>query len=422
MILVASTRGNGGRLAAHLLNDKDNDHVTLEEMRGFIASDLPGAMAEAEAIAKGTYCRKPLFSVSLNPPTSAEVEIAAFYEAAARIEAALGLEGQPRAIVIHEKEGRRHAHVVWSRIDAHEMKAVELPYFKNRLKEISKEIFLEQGWELPEGHKENGWKNPLNFTLQEWQQAKRIGLDPRELKQMFQDAWQHSDNLPSFKNALEEHGYFLAKGDRRGVVAVDLNGEVFSVSRYSGVKTRELTEKLKGAEHLPTVDEMEAKLRGKLVERIREHINQDREQKAEEILPLKAELLRVAESQRAERRLLESKQEERRKVENKMRADRFRRGLGTILDLLTGRLFQIRRQNEGEAYAGHLRDRAQRERLFKEQMKERGAIQKRIEQLRARHQHQRTLLARQFSDVLRLNGIQEHAQTRHRENEPDLEM
>jgi hypothetical protein len=60
---------------------------------------------------------------------------------------------------------------VWSRIDAEAMKAINLPHFKNRLCALSKELYLEHGWILPEGHRENGWKNPLNFTLAEWQQA-----------------------------------------------------------------------------------------------------------------------------------------------------------------------------------------------------------------------------------------------------------
>ena len=29
----------------------------------------------------------------------------------------LGLEGQPRAVVMHEKRGREHIHVVWARTD-----------------------------------------------------------------------------------------------------------------------------------------------------------------------------------------------------------------------------------------------------------------------------------------------------------------
>jgi hypothetical protein len=41
----------------------------------------------------------------------------AFEAAIDMAEQRLGLDGHPRAIVFHEKEGRRHAHAVWSRID-----------------------------------------------------------------------------------------------------------------------------------------------------------------------------------------------------------------------------------------------------------------------------------------------------------------
>lgn len=117
MILKGSQRGGAGALAAHLFNDRDNDHVELLELRGFVSTDLSGALAEADAVAKGTQCRQFLFSLSLNPPRQAEAGIEVMVEAADRAEERLGLKGQPRAIVVHEKEGRRHIHVVWSRID-----------------------------------------------------------------------------------------------------------------------------------------------------------------------------------------------------------------------------------------------------------------------------------------------------------------
>lgn len=135
MILKGSQRGGARALADHLLNDRDNDHVTVEELRGFTSGNLRGAMAETHAIAKGTRCTQCVFSLSLNPPKDAATSVDDLRNAADRAEKALGLEGQPRALVIHEKEGRRHAHVVWSRIDAEAMKAVNLPYYKNRLKE-----------------------------------------------------------------------------------------------------------------------------------------------------------------------------------------------------------------------------------------------------------------------------------------------
>ena len=151
MILEGFTRGYGAELARHLLNPVDNDHVSVHLLDGFIADDLAGAFAEAEAISQATQCQKYLFSLSLNPPLGASVSEAEFEAVVAQAEERLGLKGQPRAMVFHEKNGRRHAHVVWSRIDANEMKAINLPHFKRKLTALSREIFLEHGWEMPEG-------------------------------------------------------------------------------------------------------------------------------------------------------------------------------------------------------------------------------------------------------------------------------
>jgi len=58
MILKGSQRAGGAQLAAHLLNERDNDHVTLGELRGFAADDLHGAFKEAQAVASGTRCKQ----------------------------------------------------------------------------------------------------------------------------------------------------------------------------------------------------------------------------------------------------------------------------------------------------------------------------------------------------------------------------
>lgn len=108
MILKASQRSGAAALADHLMNSLDNDHIELLETRGFMAEDLHGAFAEAHAISKATRCRQFLFSLSLNPPQEHVASEDPFWDAADRIEERLGLGGQPRAIVIHEKEGRRH--------------------------------------------------------------------------------------------------------------------------------------------------------------------------------------------------------------------------------------------------------------------------------------------------------------------------
>jgi len=141
MILKASQRGGGAQLAHHLLRTDENDHVQIHEIPGFVASDLHGVFKEAHAISRGTRCRQFLFSLSLSPPERESVPVEVFEGAIKAVEDKIGLSGQPRAIVFHEKEGRRHAHCVWSRIDAGSMKAINLPHFKWKLQDIPSALF-----------------------------------------------------------------------------------------------------------------------------------------------------------------------------------------------------------------------------------------------------------------------------------------
>ncbi|WP_207209833.1 relaxase/mobilization nuclease domain-containing protein [Tropicimonas sp. IMCC6043] len=254
MILNGSQRGGALKLAAHLLNLVENDHVKVHEVSGFSTEDLTGAFQETDAIAKGTRCQQFLFSLSLSPPETERVSIEQFEAAIEKAEARLGLSGQARMIVFHEKKGRRHAHVVWSRIDVDKMTAINLPFYKTRLKEVSKDLFLEHGWRLPDGLRDRENRDPRNFTLDEWQQAKRLGKDARDIKRTFQEAWAVSDTGDAFAHALEEKGYVLARGDRGRFVAVDVHGEVYAVPKFTGLRAKQVREKLGDAKDLRSVD------------------------------------------------------------------------------------------------------------------------------------------------------------------------
>ena len=128
MILKGSQRGGAKQLALHLFKTADNEHVEVHELRGFMADDLQSALHEVYAVSKGTRATQFLFSLSLNPPANERVSIEEFEAAIQQVETKLGLDDQPRAVVFHEKNGRRHAHVVWSRIDTEAMKAINLPH------------------------------------------------------------------------------------------------------------------------------------------------------------------------------------------------------------------------------------------------------------------------------------------------------
>lgn len=401
MILKGSQRAGAKQLSAHLLNVRDNEHVELHELRGFIADDLHGALAEAHAVSKGTKCKQFMFSLSLNPPQSEKVSEAEFERAADVAERALGLEGQPRAIVFHEKEGRRHAHVVWSRIDPETMRAINLPHYKRRLSEVSRELYLENGWALPDGLRHDGGKSPLNFTLAEWQQAKRLGCDPREIKDVFRQAWERSDSLKGLGIALAERGYFLAQGDRRGIVAVDTEGQIYAVSKWAGVKVREARAKPGEAAELPSVADMKAAVaklvHAKLKSFAAEVRAKQREQSA--VLRDRVEVMRARHS--GERALLAHKQSGRWALETQERAERFRAGLRGLLDTITGRARAIRMINEAETIQGLKRDRVQRDRLIWAQLKERAPLQAQLASLREHHAQERSHLAQEIVRHLR---------------------
>lgn len=78
----------------------------------------------------------PVFTLVECPETE-NVPVSVYEDAIVWCEQKLGLENQPRVIVFHEKQGRRHAHCVWSRIDADTMKAINLPHTKLKLMDIS---------------------------------------------------------------------------------------------------------------------------------------------------------------------------------------------------------------------------------------------------------------------------------------------
>ena len=68
MILKAKERGDAVQLGRYLMAMRDNDHVELHELRGYVSEDIVEAFSEADAIAKGTRATNHLFSLSLNPP------------------------------------------------------------------------------------------------------------------------------------------------------------------------------------------------------------------------------------------------------------------------------------------------------------------------------------------------------------------
>jgi hypothetical protein len=394
MILKASQRGGGQNLAVHLMRTDDNEHISLHELRGFASDNLKDAFKEAEAISLGTKCQQYLFSLSLSPPEQASVSEKQFENAIDRIEERLGLEGQPRAIVFHEKEGRRHAHCVWSRIDAETMTARQLSFFKMKLMGISRDLYLEHGWQMPRGITSAGQRDPLNFTLAEWQQAKRQGVDPRSIKETLQACWNGSDNLRSFQSSLQERGFFLAKGDKRGHVVLDHAGEVYSLPRMLDLKTKDVRARLGDGNDLRSVEATKAEIGQKMTQAIRCHVAESRAQfqkRSSKLGEYKQEMTLL---HREARSALAFRQQTEWQAENRERAARLPKGLRGLWHRITGQYQEVRRQNEDEARRTGERHAEERQNLIEQQLAQRAILQAEFKKLR-KSQAQQLLELRQ---------------------------
>ncbi|MEE4379210.1 MAG: relaxase [Candidatus Competibacteraceae bacterium] len=352
MILKSAQRAISIKLARHLLKTVDNGHVDIHELKGFVADDLKGALKEIYAVTKGTT-------------------------------------GQPRAIEFHEKEGRRHAHCVWSRIDSAQMKAISLPHFKLKLRDISRQLYLENNWQMPRGLMNSEERNPLNFTQAEWQQAQRIGQDPRQLKQIFQDCWAVSDSRNAFANALKERGLFLAQGDRRGFVAVDWRREVYAISRWVGVKTKEVRARLGHYDDLSTIGETKTRIAEQFTEKLRGFCSDQETRHHRQLTRLTEKRTVLVTQQRKSRTALRQEQATRRTAETKARAEHLPTGLQAPWFRVTGKYRKILQENETQARASAERDRREWQQFIERQQRERRALQHEFRQLR--HHHSITL-------------------------------
>lgn len=403
MILKASQRGGGQNLARHLLRTDDNEHVRVHELRGFMADNLPGAFKEAEAISQGTKCRQYLFSVSFSPPENARISDADFERAIDEAERRLGLEDHPRAIVFHEKEGRLHGHAVWSRIDAASMTAKQMSFFKTKLVGLSRDLYLEHDWEMPRGVAQAGMRDPANFTLAEWQQAKRRGHDPRWLKAAVQSCWQTSDTAHSFGRALESHGFFLARGDKRGFVILDHDGEVHSLPKVLAVKTKDVKARLSVDLKLPSVEDTRKAIGARMTSALRKLVEESRARFQKHSATLADAKITMTQHHREARSAQKVSQERQWNDETKVRSERLPKGLRGLWHRLTGQYQKVKTQNEIEAKATATRQALKRTELIDSQRNERARLQAEFKALRKKQAEELLEMRRQLGRFLSIS-------------------
>lgn len=248
--------------------------------------------------------------------------------------------------------------------------------------DVSKQLYLENNWEMPKGFIDKNQKNPLNHTRQEWQQALRIGQNPKIIKAALQESWLISDSRKAFEHALQNRGYYLARGDKRGYVAVDLYGEVYSLSRQIGVKKADLTKKLGDAQQLSSVEEAKNTISGRLTQQFKGYSNELNLKHKQELQPLFHAKQAMTQQHRKARTDQKQMHENRWQAEEQERAARLRKGFQGLWDRLTDAYQRTCAKNEKETQKAVLRDKTEKETLIAKQLTERRKLQTQFKDLR----------------------------------------
>lgn len=263
MIINGGSRAAPGQLAWHLQRRDTNERVEILELQS-PAPTLGLALSDWQTLTEGTRGTKGLYHANIDPAKDYVMTREQWSRAVDVLEKELGLEGQPRAVIMHEKHGRQHIHVVWARTDIDRMilRSDSQNYLAHE--RASQRLEREFGHEpVPGKHaKRDRQKQPefpkAEADQAEWQQGERTGLSPTARKDQITALKQASDNAQAFKTALEEQGYILAKGDRRDFVIVDEAGSIHSLGRQiRDMKAAELRAFMKDIdrETLPSAEE-----------------------------------------------------------------------------------------------------------------------------------------------------------------------
>ncbi|HWR53981.1 MAG TPA: relaxase/mobilization nuclease domain-containing protein [Bryobacteraceae bacterium] len=266
MIVKGKARSGPAQLAAYLLRVDDGERPSLIELFDG-GEDLQKAFIQWHAIGQATRGEKTLYHAQIAPADGYAMTPQQYRRAAEILAEDLGMKDHPRAIVVHEGGEHPHAHVVFQRTDADTMTMWDTSdnYRKHEMASLRMELEFGHA-HVPGKHaKRDRGKQPefprAEATQADHQQAARTELTVDERKEQVTALRAASDNAPSFKSALEDAGYILARGDRRGFVIVDGAGEVYSLSKQvTDLKGKEFKAFMDGIDPktLPSVEEAKA--------------------------------------------------------------------------------------------------------------------------------------------------------------------
>jgi hypothetical protein len=264
VIVKGKARSGAAQLAEYLM--RSDEHATLLELH-YGDGDLKKAFIDWDAMGELTRGEKTLYHAQIAPEGKYKMTPEQYRRAAQMLVEDLGMKGHPYAVVTHDGGDKPHAHVVICRTDPETLKMWDDSFNFVKHERASFRMEKEFGHDhIPGKHAKRDRKKQEEFpraeaTKDDYEQAARTELSLEERKAQVTAIRQKADDAQAFRNALEEAGYLLARGDRRGFVLVDGNGDIFSLSKHvtdiKGKAYKEFMAPLDPAT-LPDVDQAKA--------------------------------------------------------------------------------------------------------------------------------------------------------------------
>jgi Relaxase/Mobilisation nuclease domain len=263
MIIKGNPAGSVGFWSKHLLRDDTNERAEVKEITGLLAQDLPSALREMKAIADQSRSHGNfMYQANINPRDGEHLTPEQWKEAVDTLERNLGLEGHQRVVVEHVKHGRQHYHIIWNRVDVETLRVADMggnwPIHNATARELEARFDLTP---TPTPSNDKSADKKSAPELYEIRAAERSGIDPNAIRTELTELWNRTETGKEFAEAIEKHGFILAKGDRRDFCIIDEAGDAHSLARrLDGVKTKDVRERLADIDRdsLPTVAEARA--------------------------------------------------------------------------------------------------------------------------------------------------------------------
>lgn len=233
MVIKGRTRGGGRQLANYLLTKGDNEQVGLLYVDGqerFSEQDFRQLLGDFSLTEKLTRSKKGIYHVTINPPEGIDQRMSKehWLQAASVLTEELGMGEQRMAMVLHQKNGKRHLHIAIERYNHETGKVIPIDHnYRKHLKagqKIAQHLGLQP---LPE-------RNPKR----------------KPMKEALTTLWHDTQDATGFIRQAKQQGYMVCKGyDRKPFLVVDeTTGRSFNLVRHlENIQTRAVRERLKGS-------------------------------------------------------------------------------------------------------------------------------------------------------------------------------